>query len=249
MGSNRALPFGYKMEFGRIVIFPEEAGWVTYLFDQYLLGASYKRLSDEMNGYGVHYDGEKPWNKNMIARILQDCRYTGEGGFPKIIDSSVYQRSEEKRRKKATAPQKTEVQKILRRKCGCRITAHIEHEVLYLLNHLAAHPERIVTPNPPKAPPQRLKELKSELDELIHQLPVDEERAWAVLQEVAVTMYEAMDPREYETQRMRRVFQKEEPRSELDANLIAANISAVMVDSNGNVKIRLKNDQIIERGE
>lgn len=61
--------------------------------------------------------------------------------------------------------------------------------------------------------------------------------------------HEAMDPREYETQRMRRIFQKEEPRSELDANLIAENISAVMVDSNGNVKIRLKNDQIIERGE
>ena len=57
--------------------------------------------------------------------------------------------------------------------------------------------------------------------------------------------HEAMDPREYETQRMRRIFQKEEPRSELDANLIAENISAVMVDSNGNVKIRLKNDQII----
>ena len=71
MGSNRALPFGYKMEFGRIVIFPEEAGWVTYLFDQYLLGASYKGLSDEMNGYGVHYDGEKPWNKNMIHQQIR----------------------------------------------------------------------------------------------------------------------------------------------------------------------------------
>ena len=249
MGFNRVLPFGYKMEFGRVVIFLEEASWVTYLFDQYLLGASYKGLSDEMNGYGVRYDGEKPWNKNMIARILQDCRYIGDSGFPKMIEPSVYQRSEEKRRKKATAPEKTEVQKILRRKCGCRITAHIEHEVLYLLNHLADYPEQIATPNPPKARPQRLKELKSELDELIRQLPVDDERAWAVLQEVAVTMYEAMDPREYKTQRMRRVFQKEEPRSELDANLIAANISAVMVDSNGNVKIRLKNDQIIERGE
>lgn len=150
MGSNRALPFGYKMEFGRVVIFPEEAGWVTYLFDQYLLGASYKGLSDEMNGYGVRYDGEKPWNKNMIARILQDCRYTGEGGFPKIIDPSVCRRSEEKRRKKATAPEKTEVQKILRRKCGCRITAHIEHEVLYLLNHLAANQNRSQHPIPPK---------------------------------------------------------------------------------------------------
>lgn len=249
MGSNRALPFGYKMEFGRVVIFPEEAGWVTYLFDQYLLGVSYKGLSDEMNGYGVHYDGDKPWNKNMVARILQDCRYIGDSGFPKIIEPSVYQRSEEKRRKKATAPEKTEVQKVLRRKCGCRITSHIEHEVLYLLNHIAAHPERIATSDPSKAPPQRLKELKSELDELIHQLPVDEERAWEVLQKTAVAMCEAMDPREYETQRMRRIFQKEEPRPELDAYLIAANISAVMVDSNGNVKIRLKNDQIIERGE
>lgn len=62
-------------------------------------------------------------------------------------------------------------------------------------------------------------------------------------------MYETIDPREYESYRMRRVFQKEEPRSELDARLIAMNVSAVLVDSNGKVKIRLKNDQIIERGE
>ena len=249
MGSNRALPFGYKMEFGRIVIFPEEAGWVTYLFDQYLLGASYKGLSDEMNGYCVRYDGERTWNKNMVARILQDCRYTDDGGFPRIIDPAVFQSAEEKRRKKAAAPEKTEVQKILRRKCGCGITAHMEHEVLYLLNRLAAHPERISTPNPPKSPPPRLDALKSKLEELISKLPVNEERAWEVLQEAAAAMYEAMDPREYETQRMRRAFLKEEPRSELDAKLIDANISAVMVDSNGNVKIRLKNDQTIERGE
>ena len=32
-------------------------------------------------------------------------------------------------------------------------------------------------------------------------------------------------------------------------HLIAMNISAVLVDSNGKVKIRLKNDQIMERGE
>lgn len=125
----------------------------------------------------------------------------------------------------------------------------IDGDILYLLNHLAAHPEQIATPDSPKAPLSRLKELKSELDELISQLPVDEERAWAVLQEAAAAMYEAMDPREYETQRIRRVFQREKPRSELDAKLIDASISAIMVDSNGNVKIRLKNDQTIERGE
>ena len=91
--------------------------------------------------------------------------------------------------------------------------------------------------------------LKAELEDLITQLPVDEERSREVLREIAVAMYETIDPREYESYRMRRVFQKEEPRSELDARLIAMNVSAVLVDSNGKVKIRLKNDQIIERGE
>ena len=129
------------------------------------------------------------------------------------------------------------------------MTPHIEHEVLYLLNCLARNPERIVTPQPPRGHSQRLDALKSELEELISQLPVDEIRAREVLQEIASEMYIEIDPREYETQRMRRAFQKEEPRSELDANLTAMNISAVLVDSNGKVKIRLKNDQIMERGE
>ena len=91
--------------------------------------------------------------------------------------------------------------------------------------------------------------LKSELEGLIGQLPVDESRTREVLREIAAEMYADIDPREYETQRLRRLFQKEAPRSELDANLIAMSISAVLVDGNGNVKIRLKNDQIVERGE
>lgn len=145
--------------------------------------------------------------------------------------------------------QKTEAQTVLRRKCGFRITPHIEHEVLYLLNCLTQDPERIVTPQIHRAHSQRLDTLKSELEELISQLLVDENRTREVLREIAAEMYADIDPREYETQRLRRLFQKEAPRSELDANLIAMSISAVLVDGNGNVKIRLKNDQIVERGE
>ena len=129
------------------------------------------------------------------------------------------------------------------------MTPYIEHEVLYLLNCLARNPERIATPQTPRGHSQRLDTLKAELEGLISQLPVDEIRAREVLREIAAEMYADIDPREYETQRMHRVFQKEEPRSELDANLIMMSISAVMVDSNGNVKIRLKNDQIMDRGE
>lgn len=116
-------------------------------------------------------------------------------------------------------------------------------------NCLTRNPERIVTPQIPRAHSQRLDTLKSELEKLISQLPVDENRAREVLREIAAEMYVDIDPREYETQRLRRLFQKEVPRLEPDANLITMSLSAVLVDGNGNVKIRLKNDQIVERGE
>ena len=85
MGSNRKRPFGYKMEFGEIVLHPAEAETVRWIYDHYLAGASYNALVDKLRERGIPYDGDKPWNKNMAARILADRRYTGEGGFPSII--------------------------------------------------------------------------------------------------------------------------------------------------------------------
>ena len=237
------------MESGRVVIDSTERSWVLHLFSRYNMGVSIRELTEFMNNTAVRYDSGKPWNKNMVARILADTRYLGDNGFPAVIDVAVFLDAEEKRKKKAPSVQKTDAQTVLRRKCGCRITPHIKHEVLYLLNCLVRSPERIATPQTPRRHSRRLDELKSELEELISQLPVDEERTRQVLQEIAAEMYADIDPREYETQRMRRTFQKEEPRTELDANLIAMNISAVLVEGNGKVKIRLKNDQIVERGE
>lgn len=249
MGKNRKQPFGYKMESGRVVVHTGESTWVRYLFREYNTGASVRALAEYMQGMGFPYDEGKRWNINMIARILADDRYIGASDYPEIVDSEVFQDAAEKRKKKAPAVQKTEAQKALRKRCVCRITPHIEHEVLCLLNSLAAHTEQIAVPNPTKEPSQRLDALRSELTELMDQLPVEVERAHDVLRELSASMYEAIDPREYETQRLRLLFQGEEQRSELDANLIAISISAVLVDGNGKVRIRLKNDQTIERGE
>ena len=249
MGTNRKLPFGYRMEFGRIAIHLEEANWVQHIFTQYNQGVSFQGITDKMRNSGMPYDGDKQWNKNMIARILADYRYCGDKEYPEVIDEVTFQKAAEKRKRKSASQQKTEAQAALRKKCAGRMTSYIESEVLCLLNNLAMNPERIVTPQTPQAHSPRLDMLKSELEELISQLPVDESRTREVLREIAAEMYADIDPREYETQRLRRLFQKEAPRSELDANLITMSISAVLVDSNGNVKIRLKNEQIVERGE
>ena len=185
----------------------------------------------------------------MIARILSDERYIGADGYPVIITEDMFQTAAEKREKKAPAVQRTEAQKVLRRKCGCRVTPHIEHEVLYLLNTLVGKPERIEVPKGQKRSDTGLDTLQSELNAMMEKLPVDEKQAREKLIEVTVAMYEAIDPREYETHRMKKVFGNEQQRSELDAHLISQNVSVVMVDSMGKVRIRLKNDQIIERRE
>ena len=41
MAGNRKLPFGYRMELGKIAIHPEEVPIVQHIFQQYILGASY----------------------------------------------------------------------------------------------------------------------------------------------------------------------------------------------------------------
>ena len=93
MGTNRKLPFGYRMEFGRIAIHLEEANWVQHIFTQYNQGVSFQGITDKMRNSGMPYDGDKQWNKNMIARILPDYRYCGDRGYPEIIDEVTFQKA------------------------------------------------------------------------------------------------------------------------------------------------------------
>ena len=73
---NRKQPFGYKMEFGEIVPQPQEAETVRSIYLQYLAGVSFKQLAEQLQTEDVPYDEDKSWNKNMVARILEDDRYT-----------------------------------------------------------------------------------------------------------------------------------------------------------------------------
>ena len=84
---NRKQPFGYKMEFGEIVPQPREAEAVQSIYQQYLAGASFNQLAEQLQTEGVPYDADKPWNKNMVARILEDDRYIGGKNFPALIET------------------------------------------------------------------------------------------------------------------------------------------------------------------
>ena len=99
---NRKQPFGYRVVMGEIALHPQESKLVEYIFQQYLAGATYNTLVEELREQSIPYDEGKLWNKNMVARILEDSRYTGERGYPPVIDREALEKALEKRSAKQT---------------------------------------------------------------------------------------------------------------------------------------------------
>ena len=247
MGSNRKRPFGYKMELGEIVLHPAEAETVRWIYDSYLAGASYNALVDKLRERGVSYDGDRPWNKNMAARILADRRYTGESGYPPIIPEGQFQRAQTRRQERTTPCKKTPAQKELRKLCGGSPPAWVERQVLSVLNSLIRRPEFITCPVLEDEPPPEVKKLRRELDELLHRPPVDEEQARKLALRLAASQLDAIGPEEYETLRLQRLFQNREPLVELEQGLLYESVRRIAV-STGTVTVLLKNSQTLEGG-
>lgn len=245
MASNRKLPFGYRMEFGEIVIHPLEAITVQKVFRQYASGASYKELVDMLREQVVSYDSGRLWNKNVVARILENRKYIGDQGWPAIIPEEQYDRAREKRSGKAAIPKKTAAQKLLRRLSGCHAAQEYEQAVLRLLNRVIADPGQICAPPVPAANIAQIGGLRQALRNELERQPVDETAAKNLALELAYTRYAAIGNQEYETMRLRQLFERYAPMDTLDAELLRSAVSAVRM-RRGKVILRLKNGQIIE---
>jgi len=62
---------------------------------------------------------------------------------------------------------------------------------------------------------------------------------------IAAAQYSAVDSREYETVRLRRVFSGRQPMTALDAELLQSSVSAIHCHNDGSLNIQLKNGQVI----
>ena len=240
---NRKQPFGYKITLGEVVIQTEEARVVQQIFKQYLMGESLQKLADTLREQGVTYDDGRSWNKNTVARILEDNRYAGEKGYPKLIEPEQLQAVAEKRAQKAAPPQKTELQKVLRKLCSKSINATVERQVTALLDALLQTPELIEQPL--RCQRRCSFSAQTELDEILEQQPIDEEHARSLILKIAAEQYEAMGDEEYETIRLRRLFTTAE---KMTAELLRCAVAEVEVVQ-CQVRLRLKNGQVIERSD
>lgn len=184
----RKQPFGYCMDAGHIVIHPQEAETVQYVFRQYISGVSFSLITNALNIGAVPYDQGKPWNKNMVARILADYRYTGECGCPEIVSQEDIAAVLRIRSCKQVPIQKTAAQKAIRQLSGQSVTDAIELQVLDLLNSLCGRPEQLhVQPIPTEG--HLCAELRTRLENIMAVQPVDEEAARDLILKLAAAQY------------------------------------------------------------
>lgn len=169
----------------------------------------------------------------MVARILEDRRYTGESNYPAIIQMEALERALVKRCAKQAQNQKTDAQKLLCRLSGHTATERTEQQVLNLLNSLIRNPDLINLPCVVSPIPSDESQLQDELNTVMGCQPIDEDAAQKLILDIAASQYSVIGNEEYETARLQRVFTQCQPMTQLDAELLQSTISAIFIPSNG----------------
>ena len=98
MAWQRKIPFGYEIRGGQIQPHPQEADAVRYIFGQYLAGASLLAVAEDMTRQGLRYHQHTPeWNKSMVKRILENTKYTGADGYPRLVSDEDFAAAQSQR--------------------------------------------------------------------------------------------------------------------------------------------------------
>lgn len=95
MAQNRTQPYGYWVQNGKITIHPEEMPVVQEIYQMYAEGQSYLSIARHLTAKQVVYLPNKAvWNKNMVARILQNNTYLGTDKHPAILAEQLQRKAQ-----------------------------------------------------------------------------------------------------------------------------------------------------------
>lgn len=265
---NRKLPFGYELRMGRVCVKESEAEVVKQIYQSYREGASYNQIAGFLGSQPIPYREEgQPWNKNMVARILQDERYIGTDGFPQVIEAAIFQAVQNRRPQTGGSPEKARELRLLRGlvccvRCGTPM-ARNQHdnwacpqcggssikktgpELLADFQRLLApytqHPEKI------QAPPYRPREhrdLELRLEQAMTSVNEAEQPAYQAALALAAAQLADIGPERYENIRIRRLLEGK-CQTDLTPTLIRQITAKILLGPTGAIAVQLKNGQVI----
>lgn len=268
---NRKLPFGYEMRMGKMCLKEREAELVKLIFQRYSEGISYNQIVSILSNQPIPYrETGQPWNKNMVARILQDERYTGTTEFPLVVDPDLFQEVQQKRPLTGGSSRNAKEMRQLRElvvcaSCGSRLTKNLHdnwsclkcgapsvklrdqallESIQSLLLPLAREPGQVVEP---PGQPRDHRDLETQLEQLLSKPGQDEARAKELALALAEAQLADIDSKRYETIRICSLLKKqgEQP---LETDQIRMIVKTVYLHPDRSLSLKLKNGQAIERG-
>lgn len=272
----RYFPFGYRMVDGKIEIVPKESALLQNLFDSYLKGASLKKLAEMAEQTGINYsDSTERWNKNMIARILDDKRYWSKNVFPSIVNEETGMAITAMRTQKATSqcPIKFIQEKSVCGSCGenmirnSKNTPRIRWNCKKCTFHFGPVTDNAllqsvenklleVCRNPQMAEPVQVTgdslsmqaaRLTNEIHQALGQREVDPQRLLPLILECAAEKYKTCRIRESDhiTINIKALFQEHGNDEKLDRELFEQTIEQVILQPDGTVQLQLLNGKVV----
>lgn len=264
---NRKLPFGYELRMGKVCIKEPEAEVVRQIFRSYQEGASYNQIAGLLGNQPVPYreDGQS-WNKNMVARILQDERYIGTDGFPQVIEVALFQTIQQKRPKTGGSPENATELRLLRDlvvcaccgtpmarnqrdnwacpQCGGPSVKKTGPELLADLQRLLVpytqHPEKIQAP---PYQPREHRDLELRLEQAMTSVNEAEQPVYQAALALAAAQLADIGPERYESIRIRRLLEGK-CQTDLTPTLIRQITANILLGPTGVLAAKLKNGQI-----
>lgn len=95
MKKKRAIPYGYTFVNGELQIEENEAKIIRLIFSDYMNGISMSELAGKLTRLSIPYCEKRvQWNKCIIARIIDNEKYTGINGYLPIIDIEEYKEAQ-----------------------------------------------------------------------------------------------------------------------------------------------------------
>ena len=265
----RTLPFGYRMSHGKICIVENEARIVQRIFASYVEGHSYNALTQWLNGQSIPYLPGKPWNKNAVARILRDERYLGDDTYPPIVASEMLGNRKPSSSGRLNLPQVKDIRILAR--CGvcgepvrrerentwrcphCMVSAvpttdqRLIADASELLRELCSHPDVVVIPDSENKERNTILAAENELAHALEAAEFDESAVRAKALSLAAARFNSIGSEDYETMQIQHLLAGAEPSAELDTALLRQITSAILISPTGEVRLKLKNKQIVER--
>lgn len=122
--ANKYIPFGYEISDGEIKIVEREAEVVRNVYSLYVQGCSLKNISERLNLLTITYAGDgRVWDKNMVKRMLENTKYTGDKDYPPIIPRETAETALKCKSEKAgeVSPEDKKFLDALRNKMKCRV--------------------------------------------------------------------------------------------------------------------------------